>query len=115
MKAEETLNEKHRQETDQQPADDGLNRYARQKRVGEQVEQPDAQHESGDQANGYLHSGVVQTDQEGDPSAEQRRKHDQRAVCENKCGGRHGAQESGLGFQAAMQKVAMNLMGMHAI
>ena len=88
MKAEEPFEEEHRQKADEDGNGDLLDRRFHQG-VGHHVQEPDAEHETGDEADGDLHPPVGEVDPDRQPAADQRRQQDQPAIEEEQHPGRH--------------------------
>ncbi len=80
VKMKETLNKKHRQKTTEHPSGRFVERMQLLIGVRQKMKQGDAEHESGDEADGDLQPRVRQMDEQQEPAARQRSQQDQRAI-----------------------------------
>ncbi len=90
MKMKEALDKKHRQKTAEHPFSRLVERMQLLIGVRQKMEQGDAEHQSGDEADGNLQPRVGEMDEQQKPAARQRSQQDQRAVKCQQPRGRHG-------------------------
>src|SRR5215510_7006885 len=71
MEMKESLDQKHREEPDQQPTRSAVDRVQLMPGMREQMQDSNPQHQPGDEARRHLHSGVSQPDEQRYPPASQ--------------------------------------------
>ncbi len=90
MEVKEPLEKEHEQETAHRTHDGHVDRMRVRQAVRHQVQQPDAQHDAGDQADGNLHAPMRQPHDQRDPTAQQRASDARQAIDRQQEYGVHG-------------------------
>ena len=80
MEVGKPLQEEHRQETAQRPRHRAIERPQLLRRIGDEMQHRDAEHQAGDEADGQLQPGVREADHEREPASGQRRGQNESAV-----------------------------------
>ena len=93
MKMKKALQEKHRKKTSEHPRNGAVERSQIFFGVGQEMEQGDAEHQARNEADGDLQAGVGEFDEQGQPTAGQRREKNEHTVNRQQPTGRNHAPE----------------------
>ena len=91
MEMKKALQEKHRQKAAQHPADSFIQEFQVLVRVGQKMEQGNTEHQAGNEADRDLQPGVGQPEENGQPTARQRREQHKPAINRQQPTGRNHA------------------------